>query len=420
MEHPGDLTLKLVLDRLDEPVLFVPTGAVGLRIPERGVPGSRRERLPITRGHGFDIRYASQEDLGIVYEAVVSPERGQSDTPVDRELDDDRYLGVPPGHERVAALAERITQADKTLYVKARHLEHYLRSGGDYKYSLELPDTHGKLPLDAFLFDAKRGHCEYFSSALAIMLRSLGIPARNVTGFAGGEYNSYGGYYAVRQADAHSWVEALLPGRGWVLMDPTPGTRDAFSPGSVFGELRAMVDAMRAYWMTRVVGYDLRAQMRGLRDLRDFFKRFGLGRGEPSAEHGAQASKARWQGLSGSWPLLGAGAILLTAIGFFALRRRRRGSAARGLTRSARAAQELYRELELALAKRGSARPVHVTPEAHARALQASGFPEALAVNELTEAYLRTRYGAHELPRQKLAELRQLLRQIKQPLKQAA
>ena len=140
-----------------------------------------------------------------------------------------------------------------------------------------------------------------------------------------------------------------------------------------------MIDAMRACWMTRVVGYDLRAQMRGLRELRDFFKRFSLGRvRSASAERGGAALKTRWSGLSGSWPLLGAGAILLTAVGFFALRRRRRGSTARGLTHSARVAQELYRELELALAKRGSARPPHVTPEAHARDAAGERLPRGL------------------------------------------
>jgi protein-glutamine gamma-glutamyltransferase len=420
MERDGDLTLKLVLDRLDEPVVFVPNGSVGVRIPERGAPG-RRERMTITRGHGFDIRYASQDELGIVYEAVVSPDARESDTPVDRELDDNRYLGVPPGHERIAALARQLTQGDESPYQKTRRLERYLRNGGVYKYSLQLPDTQGKLPLDVFLFDAKRGHCEYFSSALAIMLRSIGIPARNVTGFAGGEYNSYGGYYAVRQADAHSWVEALLPGRGWVVLDPTPGSRDAFHPASVFGELRAMVDAMRAYWMTRVVGYDLRTQMRGLRDLRDFFKRFRMGRGERTADQGADVAKQRREGVSGTWPLLGASAILLVGVGFFVLRRRRRHGAARGLSDGARLAQELYRELELTLAKQGNARPRHITPEAHARALVENGFAEARAVSELTEVYVRTRYGAHELPAQKLAELRQLLRKVKQqPGKQAA
>jgi hypothetical protein len=419
MERTGDLTLKLVLDRLDEPVLFVPNGSVGLRIPERGMPG-RRERTTVSRGHGFDIRYASQDELGIVYEAVVSPDPRESDTPVDRDLDEGRYLGVPPGHERIAALARQVTLGDESPYAKARRLERYLRNGGTYKYSLELPDTRGKLPLEAFLFDAKRGHCEYFSSALAIMLRSIGIPARNVTGFAGGEFNSYGGYYAVRQADAHSWVEALLPGRGWVVFDPTPGSRDSFNPASLFGELRAMVDAMRAYWMTRVVGYDLRTQMRGLRDLRDFFKRFSLGRGEHAGERGADAPNQRWQGVSGTWPAIGAGVILLIAIGFFLLRRRRQKGAARGLSDGARVAQELYRELELTLAKRGCARPLHVTPEAHARALVDNGFPEAGAVRELTEVYVRTRYGAHALPAQKVAELRQLLRKVKQPVKQAA
>lgn len=420
MEHDGDLTLKLVLDRLDEPVVFVPNGSVGIRIPERGSP-ARRERMTITRGHGFDIRYASQDELGIVYEAVVSTDSSESDTPVDRELDAGRYLSVPPGHERVAALARQLTQVDESLYRKARRIERYLRNGGVYKYSLQLPDTQGKLPLDAFLFDAKRGHCEYFSSALAIMLRSIGIPARNVTGFAGGEFNSYGGYYAVRQQDAHSWVEALLPDRGWVVFDPTPGSRDAFRAAGVFGELRAMVDAMRAYWMTRVVGYDLRTQMRGLRDLRDFFKRFSFGRRESGSESGADVPKQRWEGVSGTWPLLLAGAILLAAVGFFVLRRRRGRTAARGLSDGARLAQELYRELELTLAKQGCARPAHVTPEAHARSLVENGFPEARAVTELTEVYVRTRYGAQQLPAQKLAELRQLLRQVKQqPVKQAA
>jgi LPXTG-motif cell wall-anchored protein len=328
---------------------------------------------------------------------------------------------VPPGHERVAALARQLTQVDESLYAKARRLERYLRNGGVYKYSLQLPDTRGLLPLDVFLFDAKRGHCEYFSSALAIMLRSIGIPARNVTGFAGGEFNSYGGYYAVRQQDAHSWVEALLPDRGWVVFDPTPGSRDAFRAAGLFGELRAVVDAMRAYWMTRVVGYDLRTQMRGLRDLRDFFKRFSLGRGERGSEGGADVPKQRWEGVSGTWPLLLAGAVLLVAVGFFVLRRRRRRTAARGLSDGARLAQELYRELESTLAKRGFARPAHVTPEAHARSLVENGFPEASAVSELTEVYVRSRYGAQQLPAQKLAELRQLLRQVKQqPVKQAA
>jgi protein-glutamine gamma-glutamyltransferase len=414
MEYPGDLTLKLVLDRLDEPVLFVPTGTVGLRIPQRGVPGAQRTPLTVTRHHGFDLRYRGSEELGVVYEAVVNPQRGQTDVPVDRELDEDRYLGLPPGHERVIALAQKLTSNITDPLTKARRLDYYLRAERRYAYSLQLADMQGKVPIDSFLFEVKRGHCEYFSTALAIMLRAVGIPSRNVSGFAGGEFNSYGGYYAVRQADAHSWVEALLPGRGWVMFDPTPASRDAFSPSSMLRELRAMVDAMRAYWMTRVVGYDLRTQVRALRDLRDFFRSLSGPADDSSASDGEPRDKPDWAMLQRAWPLLAGGILLLAVIGYLVLRKRGRARADRSLSASARRAQQLYRELEQTLAQRGLARPAHVTPEAHARALSDASVAGAAAVLTLTEAYLRTRYGAEELSPSKVSELRQLLREVKQ------
>lgn len=411
MEHDGDLTLRLILDRLDEPVLFVPAGAVGLRIPQRGVPGMARERMTISRGHGFDIRYSSSEELGVVYEAVVSPNAPERDVPVDRELDDDRYLELPAGHQRLYALARELTEQIPDPPTKAKRLLSYLRNEGRFQYSLELPDVHGKLPLEAFVFENKRGHCEYFSSALAIMLRAVGIPSRNVTGFAGGEFNSYGGYYAVRQADAHSWVEALLPGRGWVTMDPTPAGRDAFSSSDMFDQMRAMVDAVRAYWMTRVVSYDLRTQVHAVRSIRDFFRGFKW----PSwtTLHSDEPGKAQGRSLSTApalrWLLP---AALAAALGAALLAwRRRRQDAGQRLSRSARAAQRLYRELEQILARRGKARPPHVTPEAHARNLEAEGFPAAPAVVALTDAYVRTRYGAEPLV--PAPALEQLLRDVK-------
>ncbi|HEX5657514.1 MAG TPA: DUF3488 and transglutaminase-like domain-containing protein [Polyangiales bacterium] len=406
MEHDGDLTLRLILDHLDEPVLFVPAGAVGLRIPQRGVPGGPRERMLINRAHGFDIRYQSQEDLGVVYEAIISRDLGEHDVPVDRELDDERYLQLPSGHERLYSLARTLTDAIPQPTKKAQRLLSYLRNEKRYAYSLQLADTRGKPPLEAFVFDTKAGHCEYFSSALAIMLRAVGIPARNVTGFAGGEFNTYGGYYAVRQADAHSWVEARLPGRGWVVMDPTPATRDAFSISSVFDQVRAMADAARAYWMTRVVSYDLRAQVRAMRSLRDFFR----GISWPSWGRSEQAeSQQRGQGSSlpgSSWLLA---VVAIAAVAVIVWRRRR--PSARQLSRDVRRAQRVYRELEQLLARRGKARPVHVTPEQHARSLLAEGFVAAPAVVKLTDAYVRTRYGAEPLASS--AELTQLLRDVK-------
>lgn len=407
-----DVSLRMILDHLDEPVLFVPTGTVGLKIPERGLPGTPRERIELRRGHGLDLRYGQGDELGIVYEATVSLRAGESDVPADRELDEARYLELPSGHERVIALARELTANLDDPFEKALRIEHYLAGERRFRYSLTLPDTKGKAPLEAFLFDAKSGHCEYYSSAMAIMLRAVGIPSRNVTGYVGGEYNRYGGYYGVRQADAHSWVEALMPERGWVMFEPTPVSRNGMGPSRIFGDLRAMFDAMRAYWITRVVGYDLRTQIRAMRGVRDFFRSLSWGRGGGS--DGARPEKQGPDGapLDRSLVLLGLGVVTLVGLtgwGVYQLRRRRNGGR---LTASALEAQRLYRKLDQILRKRGVGRPANVTPEAHARDLSQRGFAGAEAVCALTDAYLKTRYGTRPLSAAELKALRARLAEV--------
>src|SRR6202008_3744488 len=109
-------------------------------------------------------------------------------------------------------------------------------------------------PLEDFLFVQRRGHCEYFATALAILLRTQGIPTRVVNGFFGGEWNEFGGYYAVRQGDAHAWVEGYFPEAGWVMFDPTPTA--PLSRGGIFGFFDRLYDAARIRWFTYVIDYD--------------------------------------------------------------------------------------------------------------------------------------------------------------------
>ena len=90
----------------------------------------------------------------------------------------------------------------------------------DFSYTLETP-APGRDPVDAFLFDYKAGFCQHFSSAFVVLMRNAGIPARVVTGFAGGTRNRLGNYWVVRRMDAHAWAEVWLPQRGWVRVDPT-------------------------------------------------------------------------------------------------------------------------------------------------------------------------------------------------------
>ncbi len=130
------------------------------------------------------------------------------------------YLELPPHLDsRIPSLARTITSRAGSNYERAKAVETYLRK--NLGYTLELPGNEAD-PLPHFLFERKRGHCEYFASSMAIMLRTLNIPARMVNGFRGGEYNDLNQTYIIRGRDAHSWVEAFFPEYGWVTFDPTP------------------------------------------------------------------------------------------------------------------------------------------------------------------------------------------------------
>ncbi|MCS6843975.1 MAG: DUF3488 and transglutaminase-like domain-containing protein [Caldilineales bacterium] len=132
----------------------------------------------------------------------------------------ERYLDVPPSvPERVRALAQEITAGLPTPFDKAAALERYLRTI-PYNDQIEAPPP-GVDAVDYFLFDAKAGYCDYYASALAIMARSLGIPARVAAGYAQGTYSAEVDAYRVLESDGHSWVEIFFPGYGWIEFEPT-------------------------------------------------------------------------------------------------------------------------------------------------------------------------------------------------------
>src|SRR5262245_6729708 len=160
-------------------------------------------------------------------------------------------------------------------------------------YTLE-PPTLGQDMVDEFLFDTRRGFCEHYSSAFTVLMRAAGIPARVVVGYQGGELNEVGGYYVVRQADAHAWSEVWLAGRGWVRVDPTAavaperievGVAGAVAAAelpdflrrsglSTLAELRLRLDVAWDYvnvaWDRWVIGFNPERQF-------ELLARFGLG-----------------------------------------------------------------------------------------------------------------------------------------------
>lgn len=173
------------------------------------------------------------------------------------------WVQLPERSERVAELARQVTEGAPNDYERVRRIETWLKTS--LTYTTDLPDPGDQSPLDAFLFVHKRGHCEYFATAMVIMVRSLGIPARNVNGFLGGQWNDFDDFLAVRNADAHSWVEVYFPGAGWLEFDPTPAGANVSDQSSFWDPALELWDSLRFKWTRYVIEYDLETQVEFLR-----------------------------------------------------------------------------------------------------------------------------------------------------------
>jgi len=322
------------------------------------------------------------------------------------------YLQLPKLDPRIPELAKQITARALTPYDKTITLETYLRS--HYAYNLNLTGKPGDDPLAHFLFETRSGHCEYFASAMAIMLRTLDIPTREVNGFLPGEYNDLGEDYIVRASDAHSWVEVYFPGSGWMTFDPTPpGAEDA---GGFFSRLGQYMDWFELSWNEWVINYDFIHQIL----LAQTMQRTSRSWTEIARSWFAheQAKGRRWMrswnnGLRLLIPL--AVALFLLALRFdlvVAFVRRLWLSCQLRSPELARSnpqlASRLYGELLYLLARRGFARQPTQTPFEFAAAVSQPRL--APAVYEFTQCYTQARFGGAPCD---TIRLRALLEQIR-------
>jgi transglutaminase-like putative cysteine protease len=385
--NPGDPVMRVDLEPIDPPVVFVPPYATGLRFRARAQVGVDASPLAM-RGPEGEIRYGPLDDRGLKYDVFLSPKKLPTFTrmsPAERA----RYLAVPASlPKRVAELAAEWTHGSATTLDKARAIETHLV--GEYRYDLASPSGRAASPLDDFLFESKRGHCEFYSTAMAILLREVGVPTRNVTGFIGGTYNRFGRFYAVRQGDAHSWVEVFVEDRGWLTFDPTPPA-DAAPKSDVAGfwaSLRDLLEATSQRWERHVVGYDLQQQVSLLQTLSSRYRRSGT------------TSPPAWP--TRRMALAGVLALAAAAGGYYWVKRRaaRAGTheaAREGRTPSARLATALYEALEGAMAAHGVPRAPSTPPLRHAEALAAIEHPLAGEILALTRLYLAARFGGEPI-----------------------
>jgi protein-glutamine gamma-glutamyltransferase len=220
-------------------------------------PSTQRMRAapPAAAPLGYYTTIQITEPGGSISTFLHVPLRG-------RPYTGDSDSGVRLEHSRYArtyALAKQIAGNATTQYDIVRKIGAYLEA--HYKYSENVPQH--RFPLDAFLFEDKRGYCQHFAGAAALMLRMLGVPVRVVSGFAPGTLDKKTHEYVVTDLDAHSWIEVWFQGIGWVPFDPTPAQAPASSQAASFTPLSEIASAARGDLKDNKLPAKLREQFIG-------------------------------------------------------------------------------------------------------------------------------------------------------------
>jgi len=364
-------------------LLFVSPGASRVRaedVPVVGVDaaGSIHMQTPALRRFG--------------YEAIsLDPEAAMAGYGLSASEELPRYLTLPRIDPRVETLARRLTVKADTEFEKARAIEEYLHT--NYTYSLDVNDAGVADPVTHFLIERHPGHCEYFATSMAVLLRYLGIPSRVVNGFAGGQWSALTNSYIVRQSDAHAWVEAWMPERGWVTFDPTPSDDSVEASLGAMGRITRLMGHVELMWDTWVIGLDLLDQQSLVATLMD------AGRAAIAAVRQAPASLAQlgrivlalgWKPVAATLAAVcGAWWLLARRRSFPRLEWRRRRS-------TSRATVEL-RRFEARWARRGIRRSPGQTPLEFAREIERRALDNPGAALAFIESYYSARFGAGQL-----------------------
>ncbi len=379
-------TQTVFLEPIESPVLFAASRPIAIQgdFPLLRVDGEGSVQV---RRHEFErMIYKALSDTTEPDVALLRKDLG----PYPAALE--RYKQLPAALDpRIEARANAIVANAhaRNRYDEAKAIEAHLR-----------PD-----PLADFLFNVKVGHCEYFSTAMAVMLRKRGIAARVVNGFLPGEYNEAAGAYTIRQSDAHSWVEVYFPeSQLWVTFDPTPaaGKTEPVSTGFA-AQLGKYAEALELIWFQYVVGYDKQEQRSLATSLHNqlFVYRRSL----------VQIVSAVWDAVSKRTrgiTLIGL-ALMAAFLLFFVARRVRRFGWRRGLRLARRqgneetSAVEFYERLLALLERRGVKRDPNLTPLEFAGGLD---FKPALFI---THAYNRVRFGGQALTSAEFLEIEKTL-----------
>ena len=310
---------------------------------------------------------------------------------------------------RIAALATEVAGVGEPAE-QVRRIQEYLMR--EYTYSLDLLGIRSTSPVEDFLFEWQRGHCEYFASSMVLMVRAVGVPARLVTGYLGGEYNPFEDYFVVRQSNAHAWVEAYLPEQGWTTFDPTPPSGLPASAKLGWSLLASQAyDYLLFRWDRYVLTFGFYDQLGIARRLAVFWSQLWDGRAkeekqpdtparsslENEAEEQPEGSEFDWQPSAVQvLPL----ALLLSLAAWWTWRHRPAFSGSRA-----------YRQLRTRLEKEPELALTDSVPPLELAARVGRQKPVAeVSTNRLVELYLQESFGGRELNDEERRELKQVLR----------
>ena len=396
---PGGSKQEIVLEPIDSTVLFALPFARSVQAPFkfRGIVTYHNDYF------GFPLATPIYDRILYTVWSVPPPsaEEACAETettdPADR-----RYLQLPPGMEKIAALAGQAAGDEPSPCRRGLRLRDYLRD--NYAYDLNTPSDQAPDPVADFLFNSRRGYCQHFASALVLMLRSQGIPARMGAGFLVEDFNAVDDYYLARENDAHTWAEMRAPSGQWVILDPTPAQAREENNTGAWKWAGDIFDSIRFRWDRWVVDLSLRDQVMMAMTVR----RRGAVAGQGLLRLPGQAG-ALLRGILRQ-PLLWVPIAALLAYAAWT----RRSSRRRAGPRAVRAGLvKEYARLLRQVAKKTRPRRESETLIEYGRALETRAPELAPPFAVATRAYLRVRFGRLPEEERALAAIRSARQQLR-------
>jgi transglutaminase-like putative cysteine protease len=395
-----DTKIRVYLEPLDSRSLILPMETISVELAQRLYQDVAGAIIMLQPRPGL-LEYR----VGVASRPVHRADAPRLDHPGEPTLD---RGGITP---RIEDLAKRLA-AGVAPEDAARRIQRYL--GDNMVYSIDFLGREATNPIDDFLFRYKSGHCEYFATAMILMLRSVGIPARLATGFLGAEFNPLEDYYIVRQSNAHAWVEAYLPGKGWTTIDPTPpaGRPAIETRPTMTLMLRQAWDYMEFRWDRYVMSYGFFDQVGYLLKFRDFMRRLArpertvvpLDRGRDRQELTAPPG---WRDFDVTPLLLLLAAAAVSAILVLAWRARA----------TLPVATRAYRAMRTAAARRDPSIGAATGPLALARWLEHNAPAALIAGSGVIDLYLLESWSGERLSRRQASAVRRDLRAVRRTLR---